>query len=266
MDLPSAIRKQVNTWLLSPDQKIAHSLSVDDEFCHYFSNTFKYCIVSLNYRKAPLHPFPTPAQDIAALVPAVLADSDLPVDRSKPVAMGGFSAGGNLSLAAAQTEALQGKIKGLVPVYPVVDFSGMFPREYKPSKTGKPDVLKNMAAWFDWGYISAGTDRRDPLLSTIYAPRERLPAKVFLIGAEEDVLCRATEAMANNLAEKENGARSGDENDWTKGGIAWKKVLDRQHGFTHMHLKGEEEESRKKLCNKVYEQIAHWLDKEVYGR
>lgn len=180
--------------------------------------------------------------------------------------MGGFSAGGNLSLATSQMEAVRGKIRGLVPVYPAVDFSGIIPREYKPSKSGKPDVLKRMGELFDYAYISTGTDRRDPLLSPIYAPREKLPENIFLIGAEEDVLCKPAELMINELAGKEKGDRVGDENNWVKGGIAWRKVMDRQHGFTHMHLEGKEEEDRKKVCNELYGQIADWLNREIYER
>lgn len=264
--LPLPTRKQVITFNSPHSVAIAHTHATDDTFCHYFCNTFQYCVVSLNYRKAPLHPFPAAIEDLTELVAAVLSDSDLPVDRLKPVAMGGFSAGGNLSLAVSQTETLRGKIKGVVPIYPAVDFSSIIPGDYKPSKTGKPDVLKNMAALFNWGYIPKGTDRRNPLLSPIYAQREHLPEKIFLVGAEEDVLCKPAELMANDLAKRESGERRGDEDDWVKGGIAWRKVLDQQHGFTHIQLKGEEEQRRQKVCNDLYQQIAGWLDREVYGR
>jgi acetyl esterase/lipase len=56
------------------------------------------------------------------LVNAVLDDNSLPFDRKK-VAMGGASAGANLSLAVTQDESLQGRIGGVVSYYGLVDFS-----------------------------------------------------------------------------------------------------------------------------------------------
>ncbi|KAL9113065.1 MAG: hypothetical protein Q9227_002677 [Pyrenula ochraceoflavens] len=219
-------------------------------------------IVSLNYRDAPLYPFPIPVHDVAALISAVLSDPELPVNSANPAAAGGFSAGGNLVLAATQLGSLQGKIKGLVPIYPVVDFSK--PRVYKKSKSGKPDILEKTGKLFDWAYITAGTNRRDTLLSPIYARRETLPQKIFFVGAEEDVLCDGDEIMANQLGQQEGAERNGDESNFTQGGIRWKKVPQQQHGFTHIAQKGREEEERQQVCKRLYKDIAEWLNHEVY--
>ena len=77
------------------------SPTADDRFCDEFCNNHNILVVSLNYPKAPTHPFPGAAVALTSAVKAVLNDKTLPFDRSK-VALGGFSAGGNLALAVAQ--------------------------------------------------------------------------------------------------------------------------------------------------------------------
>lgn len=230
----------------------------DDSFCHYFANEFNLCVVSIGYRKAPSCPFPYLVQDAAEVAKAVLTDHDLPIDHSK-VAMGGFSAGGNLSLAIAQMEGLRGRIKCLIPIYPVVDFSGSFKGSFKTTKDGKRDILESTGKLFTWGYISSGQDRADPLLSPIYAKRENLPPKIFFIGAEYDVLCHEAEVMALRLAGDRPCPKVGSADFWDREGIKWRRVLDVQHGFTHIKKRGQDEVHRKKLCEELYKEMADWL-------
>lgn len=234
------------------------------DICHYFANTYDYCVVSVDYRLAPVHRFPVPVYDVAEITRAVINDKDLAVDKSK-VAIVGFSAGGNLSLAVSQFEDIHVKIKGVVAIYPVVEFGGKTEDKLSTVPKGKPDVLANTARLFDWGYTNPGQDRRDPLLSPFHAPRDRLPKKICLIGAEFDMLCDEAQTIANNLAKSEVGEKVGTPTSWKQGGIMWEKVLGWQHAFTHMGAKGEEEKERKKVVKELYEKIAGWLNSEVYA-
>lgn len=139
-------------------------------------------VASVNYRKAPTHPFPTYVHDCAEITRAVLADLDLPVDYSN-VSIGGFSAGGNPALAIAQLPEIRDKVRSLVPIYPVVDFTGKYKGPVRDGPDGKPDVLKDMAPVFNWAYITSDQDKSDSLLGPICATREQLPHRVFFIGA-----------------------------------------------------------------------------------
>jgi acetyl esterase/lipase len=78
--------------------------------------------VSLDYPKAPSHPYPSAVNALTATVKALLEDETLPFDRKK-VAIGGFSAGANLSLAVCQDEDIRGKIGGVVSFYGPLDLS-----------------------------------------------------------------------------------------------------------------------------------------------
>merc|ERR1711939_168934 len=91
---------------------------VDDPFCHTLCHKHNCLVISLSYSRSPRSPFPVAVQDITALIPAILADSTLPIDHGR-VALGGFSAGGNLALAAAQSPLVGARLKAIVPVYPV---------------------------------------------------------------------------------------------------------------------------------------------------
>jgi acetyl esterase/lipase len=74
---------------------------------------FNLLVVSIEYDLAPLNRFPGPTNDVVAITQAVIQDESLPVDKSR-VVLGGFSAGSNLSLSAAQMPGLKSKIKGVV--------------------------------------------------------------------------------------------------------------------------------------------------------
>lgn len=208
------------------------SPKVDDKFCSYFSNKNKVLVVSLDYPKSPDNQFPGPTEAIVDLVHAVLGDESLPFD-PKWVAMGGFSAGANLSLSAAQYESLKGKIAGIVSYYPPADFS--YPINLsiaeKPKEAPKPDMLAGMADLFNWAYIKPDQDLRDPLLSPVFAPKEKLPPKIFVIGCEYDMLCRNAEVMAKNFANaRGEGERKGTDDKWEKNGIKWELILGEEHG------------------------------------
>lgn len=208
------------------------SPKVDDRFCSYFANKNKVLVVSLDYPKSPDNQFPGPSEALVDLVLAVLGDESLPFDPKK-VAMGGFSAGANLSLSAAQYESLQGKIAGIVSYYPPADFS--YPMDLslaeKPKEAPKPDMLAGMADLFNWAYIKPTQDLRDPLLSPVFAPKEKLPPKIFVIGCEFDMLCRNSEIMAENFANaRGEGERKGTDIKWEKNGIKWELILGEEHG------------------------------------
>jgi acetyl esterase/lipase len=231
---------------------------VDDEFCHQLANKYNLCVVSINYRKAPLHPFPTLISDAEAIAKAVIADPDLPVDHSK-IAMGGFSAGGNLSLAIAQLDGIREKVKAIVPIYPVVDFSGTYKGQARADQWGVPDRLEKMAPIFNWAYISKGEDRVNPLMSPIFATRKDLPQKIFFIGAEYDYLCYEAGEMAKKLAGLKKGADA-----WSETGIKWMKVPGVRHGFTHVRLKGQAEIERANAVADTYAAIGKWLQVEAF--
>lgn len=185
--------------------------SDNDAFNHIFANQHNSLVIALNYAKAPSNAFPGPLSDLEAIITAVFADPDLaPFIRQDKVGMAGFSAGGNFTLAISQFPSVRDKITaGIVPIYPVVDLSiggelKKDTRRYKPSLSGyrgrDKDLLTPFSAAFNWAYIHAGQDVRDPLLSPIFAERSTLPRRIWLMGCELDMLGHEAWRMACGLA------------------------------------------------------------------
>jgi acetyl esterase/lipase len=243
--------------------------SVDDHFARPFADKNSILVVSINYRKAPTYRFPIPVADTVALINAVISDPLLPIDKSR-VCVGGFSAGGNLTLTAALHPSLHGKISALLPIYPVVDFSGRYKGAYRKDPYGNRDMLESAGNLFSWAYIPQRTDKKHPLLSPIYAPRSAFAAKkMFFVGAEYDYLCQEANVMARMLAGTFEEGRdtdvSGFEDSWEKDGVRWRMCRGVQHGFTHSGKKGEQEKNRKVVMEELYKEMARWLKDEVWG-
>lgn len=240
--------------------------TIDDTFCSAWANRTGMLVVSLNYRKAPLHPFPTAAFDIAEVAKSVLADDSLPIDHSR-IAIGGFSAGGNLALSASQFPGLKGRIKAAVIYYPIVDFSHP-PNEKLDSRPYKAnlvkDTLEQTSWWLDWGYVSVGQNRKDPLLSPVYAARDQLPPWIYMIGAQWDMLRLETQEMIHGLAGLEHKVREEQEEDFDVGKYKWTLARGCPHGFTHASPRkkgGNSRSKREEIAQGIYAEAHEWLKK-----
>lgn len=192
----------------------------DDAWNRLFADTNSVLVIALNYAKTPANPFPGPLSDVQALLHAALRDSNLPIDKSR-LAVAGFSAGGNLALTLARVESLEAKegtrdyadLKAVVPIYPVLDHATpahsvkMARRRWKVGQLSglrgrKSDFVLPIADISDWAYIPYGQNLRDPALSPFYAARDDLPAHVFVVAAELDMLAWEAWAFALRLAGK----------------------------------------------------------------
>lgn len=252
---------------------------VDDPFCRHFAETNKVVVVSLDYPKAPSHKYPVAVNALVDTIKAVLSDSDLPIDKKK-VAVGGFSAGANLSLAVTQNKDIREKVGGVVAFYPPVDFVTKGPEKMKTRPIGAPgDPLENGVAMFDYGYTPVGQSLTDPQLSPLYAERDALPAKLCIFGCEYDLLCKEAELFAEKMA---GGAseRKGSNDLWEKNGVRWEKVLGELHGmprllyfrvvltsigFDQMISTGETKVRTRKRRVEMWNEAAAWLSREVYA-
>lgn len=237
---------------------------IDDRFCYDFANDNKVLVVSLDYPKAPSYPFPSGVRALVDIVKAVLEDESLPFDRKK-VAIGGFSAGANLSFALCQNDSLQGRIGGLVSYYGPLDFTIKTSEKLntRPANAG-PDPLEGNGPMFNWGYINPGQDLMDPLLSVALAPKAKLPPKIYLIGCELDMLCRESETMAERLVSEGTGDIIQRSNSWEKNGIKWEKIEQEEHGFDAMPAFGKKKLRIEKRRKEMFESTAEWLFREVY--
>lgn len=221
-------------------------------------------IASLNYSKAPLHPFPEPVLDIAAVASAVIDDESLPIDRSRLV-VGGFSAGANLALASTMLPELHSKIRAIVSYYPIVGWT-FYPHEKFATRldTTKPtEPLLAAGPSLIWGYVSPGQNRRDPLLSPACAKREQLPKHVCIVGAQHDMLTRESRDMIYSLAGKDV-PKTGWEDGFEDANYKWMYMKGVRHGFVdNLQCESPRALERLKKCEPMFESINMWLRNSV---
>ncbi|KAI9772211.1 MAG: hypothetical protein M1840_000960 [Geoglossum simile] len=244
----------------------------DDEFCSFMASNFNIIVVSVDYRKSPTNKFPVAVGDVAAAVEEVINDESLNIDKNK-VALGGFSAGGNLAFAAAQMVNLRGRLSALVGFYPVLDLSESADVKLGRCPPNAPsDVLKSSANLLGWAYVPKDVDRQNPLLSPLRAEPNDLPAHVYLVGAEYDMLCYEAHKMAEVMAkhsapdcERTSISTPANGAGWQQGGVRWECAMGKQHAFTHIEKHGQKEEDRVQFCHEMYHRIGSWLTEEVWA-
>jgi acetyl esterase/lipase len=242
----------------------------DDEFCATLANKFNIIVVSIEYSKAPRSKFPEPTNDVVAIAQAIIEDEDLPIDETR-VVLGGFSAGGNLALSAAQISGLKDKICGIVCWYPVTDFS-LTALEKQSSRRyrNKNDIddLKDWAPLWNWAYIRPGQNIRDPLLSVRYAKAEDLPNWIYMIGAEFDMLANEARETIFDIAGLDELERERGIDGFVKGTYNWKLVKGVRHGFTHDLMNGRSTETEaidKMRTEQMLNSVGEWLFNGPFG-
>jgi acetyl esterase len=145
-------------------------------------------VVSVGYRLAPEHPFPTPLEDcIAAYAWLLDRAGELGVDPGR-IAVGGGSAGGNLAAALC----LAARDRGMpLPCFQLLDIPGLDLTLGSPSVTD-PDCQVGLtgeavAEYASW-YVPDPDERKDPLASPLLAPDlSGLPPAVIVVAQHDPV-------------------------------------------------------------------------------
>ncbi|WP_373388168.1 alpha/beta hydrolase [Pseudomonas alcaligenes] len=140
-------------------------------------------VCALDYRLAPEHPWPAASDDALAAYRALLAQGQ-PAER---IVIAGDSAGGNLTLNCALRLRQLGlpQPAALVCLSPLSDLGG---GTWHEPPAGDPLIT---AAWLRQGidaYCPPGVDRRDPLLSPLFADLHGLPPLLVQVGEDEHLL------------------------------------------------------------------------------
>jgi acetyl esterase len=146
-----------------------------DPVARYLASHAGVRVLSVEYRRAPEHPFPAPVEDaISAFEYAHRHADDLGADRDR-IAVGGDSAGGNLAAVTAQQAVRRG---GAAPafqllMYPPTDLGGRRP-SHDLFARGSTFTDRNLR-WALANYIPSGTDPGDPRLSPLHGDVTGVP-------------------------------------------------------------------------------------------
>jgi acetyl esterase/lipase len=162
------------------------------------ANGAKAIVVSVEYRKAPEHKFPTAHDDAFAAYRWVVKNAASMGGDPPRLAVAGESAGANLAanVAIAARDQKERQPVHLLFVYPVAG-SAMTTESYAKYRDAKP-LDKAMMVWFTEQYFRTSADAQDPRMDLVNAKLTGLPAAT-IINAEIDPLRSDGELLARRL-------------------------------------------------------------------
>ncbi len=176
-------------------------LDTTDTTARKLANRTGGLVVSVDYRLGPEHRWPAAFEDAwAAFVWVAEHAAELGADATR-IAVGGDSAGGNLSIAVCLRAREEGVAQPVaqVLVYPATDFSqrlpsrGMFGEGFYLSR----EFMDRCEA----AYVAPGTDTADPFLSPLQAKDLSGLAPAYVVTAGFDPLRDEGEAFARRVAD-----------------------------------------------------------------
>ena len=185
-----------------------------------------YLVFNIDYRMAPEHPFPTPFEDCVESIRWAARVAEAYGGDPTRLAVGGDSAGGNLSAAAAIAlrDDPSVEVSAALLIYGVFDFASMQASPPVPSVTPEMAAAgEKLVELMVGSYL--GADREavlgDPRVSPIHAAH-RLPPSHIVCGSA-DPLARQAAALAEALE---------------KAGVAHEYVVveGMPHGFAQMEF------------------------------
>ncbi len=177
------------------------NLETHDGLCRHLANAAHCVVVSVDYRLAPEHPFPASGEDAYAATRWVAGNAAALGGDAKRIAVGGDSAGGNLSAVVS----LMARDRGGPPivfqllVYPATDLPSAN-MSYRENAEGYFLTAKSMH-WFFAHYCGANPDASDPYLCPLRAKNLGGLPPALVVTAEFDPLRDEGEAYAARLRE-----------------------------------------------------------------
>ncbi|MBN8975482.1 MAG: alpha/beta hydrolase [Rhizobiales bacterium] len=155
-------------------------------------------VVSVDYARAPEHPFPAPMEDCRTVVAWTFVNAAAIGVDPTAIFVGGDSAGGNL--AAAMTIAFRDspvRLRGQLLLYPCVDVD--FQRSSYISKAQAPYLKAAEMIWFWNQYCPDTQQRENPLAVPMRCEDLSELPPAFVVVAEHDPLRDDGQAYAERL-------------------------------------------------------------------
>ncbi len=162
-------------------------------------------VVNVDYRLAPEHPFPAPFEDCVEALRWTRENAASLGGDPERIAVGGDSAGGNLSAAACAALANDAaRPKAALLIYGVFDFAriGETPAGMPEAPAALAELGPKMIELMVGSYLGAERDDailRDPRVSPIHHA-DRLPPTHVVVGSADPLVAQA-EALVSQLGQ-----------------------------------------------------------------
>jgi len=181
---------------------VSESIETYNKICKNLADKTNHVVVSVDYRLAPEHKFPTALEDCYAVAKALFVNNDLNINPNN-ITLVGDSAGGNLAAALSLLARDRGEFmpKRQILIYPCVncDFSDETP--YRSVIENGSDYLltrKNMIDYVNM-YKSCDEDLQSPYFAPILAKDFSNQPKTLIVTAEFDPLRDEGEVYGEKL-------------------------------------------------------------------
>jgi len=164
---------------------VCGNLELYNEICAMLANRSESIIISVDYRLAPEHKFPTPLNDCYAATKWAFENAKYLEGDQDTIVVAGDSAGGNLAAAVAlmAKEKNGPLIAAQLLIYPVTDLTSDMTK-YSKDKFGPS---KEAMEWFGRYYVKSDSEMKNPLVSPAYGDLRGLP-RAIVVTAECDPL------------------------------------------------------------------------------
>jgi acetyl esterase len=172
---------------------VLHDVDTHDTFCRHLAHVTGWALLSVDYRRAPEHPYPAPLDDVQTAAAWLRAhDRENKVDASFLPAIGD-SSGANLvaGLCVRDPAALDFQVL----IYPAVDRRAVVAAE------GSTEALEASGMDWFWSAYAPGELGDHPEVSVVRAENLAAHPPAYVLTSEHDVLRDQAEAYATQLAE-----------------------------------------------------------------
>jgi acetyl esterase len=194
-----------------------------DTVCRELTHAADCITVSVDYRLAPEHKYPAAPEDCYAATRWAVENASSFNGDSTRVAIGGDSAGGNLTAVVALMARDRGgpKLAYQLLIYPVTDHYTRNKPSYEENGEGY-FLTKDAMVWFWDYYVSSEDEAKQPYVSPLLAQELNGLPPAMVITAEYDPLRDEGELYAARL--REAGVP-----------VTLKRYEGMIHGFVSMH-------------------------------
>ncbi|MTJ05342.1 MAG: alpha/beta hydrolase [Sediminimonas qiaohouensis] len=175
------------------------SLDTHDGMCGHLSQLSGVRVIALDYRLAPEHPFPAAPDDVLACYRALLDGAGGLQVRADQLAVGGDSAGGNLTACLMHDLGACGlpMPAAQVLIYPGTD--GRLNTKSMHDLSDQPVLPAERIEWYLSLYLPEGQDRNDPRVSPVLSDHLFGQPRAIIVAGGHDPLWDDAQSHARAL-------------------------------------------------------------------